>query len=219
MAMVSAPERPAAVARPAAAATTLAEGRVVLRGAEPISDGLFEQLCSETDLLEFERSAEGDLIITLPAGYLSPRIEMALALQVAVWVARFGGFVHGASAGYRLTETLVLSPDVSWLSAEQDAALGPEEERPNYWRVCPIFVIEVRSKSQTWNEQYGKMLDWMEHGCEVGLLVDWIDKRVAVLRAGEDAVVLERPSSLEVDAERMPGLVLDFDEVWRRAGG
>ena len=63
------------------------------------------------------------------------------------------------------------------------------------------------------------MLDWMEHGCEAGLLVDWIDKRAAVFRAGEDAVVLERPSRLEVDSERMPGLVFDLDAVWALAGG
>ena len=212
--MVSAPERPAEVARPVAAATALAEGRVVLRGAEPISDGLFEQLCSETDLLEFERSAEGDLIITLPAGFLSPDVETVLLGQLTAWVRLVGGRLRGPSAGYMLTDVLLLSPDVSWVSAEQDAALGPLEGRPSYWRVCPFFVIEVRSKSQTWNGQYGKVVDWMEYGCEVGLLVDWIDKRVAVFKAGEETVVLERPSSLEVDAERMPGLVLDFDEVW-----
>ena len=212
--MVSAPERPAEVARPVATATALAEGRVVLRGAEPISDGLFEQLCSETDLLEFERSAEGDLIITLPAGYFSPDVEAVLLTQLRVWARLVGGRARGPTAGYMLTDVLLLSPDVSWVSAEQDAALGPAAGRPIYWWVCPFFAIEVRSMSQTWNEQYGRMLDWMGYGCEVGLLVDWIDERVAVFKAGEETVVLERPSSLEVDAERMPGLVLDFDEVW-----
>lgn len=195
---------PALIARPAPPA----EGRVVLRCPEPVWDGLFEQLCGETDLLRFERSAEGDLIISFLPGSLNPDVEVHLLVQVAAWAKRFGGVVLGASAVHQLTEMLLLSPDISWLSAEQAA------ERRESGIVCPFFVAEVRAKAQTWEGQLGKMLDWMEHGCEVGLLVDWIDERVAVFKAGEETVVLERPSSLEVDAERMPGLVLDFDEVW-----
>lgn len=211
--MVSAPERHAAVAPPAA------PGRAVLRGAEPVSDALFEQLCLETDLLQFERSAEGDLIITFPAGFLSPDVETHLLAQLVAWMRAVGGRLRGSSAGYRLTEELLLSPDISWLSAEQDAALGPLAQRPAFWPVCPFFIIEVRSMSQSYEGQYAKMLDWMQHGCQVGLLVDWIDERVALFRAGEEPLELKRPSSLEVDAERMPGLVLNFEIVWDLAKG
>ena len=217
--MVLALQHPAKLLRPVALRAPLPMGRVVLRGTEPISDGFFEQLCSETDLLEFERSAEGDLIITLPAGYKSPRAGALLLAQLLAWAARFGGFVQDSSAGYMLTDVLLLSPDVSWLTAEQERALELLEEEPAHYRICPFFVIEVRSKSQSWNEQHGKMLDWMEHGCQVGLLVDWIDKRVALFRADEDTQVFQRPSTLEVDAERMPGLVLDLDAVWRLTRG
>ena len=202
-------ESPAAIARPAPPA----EGRVVLRCPEPVWDGLFEQLCGDTDLLRFERSAEGDLIISFLPGSLSPDVEAVLLAQLAEWAAGFGGVVLGASAVHRLTEMLLLSPAVSWLSAEQAA------ERRESGIVCPFFVVEVRAKAHTWEAQLGKMLDWMEHGCGVGLLVDWIDERVAVFRAGEDAVVLERPSLLEVDAERMPGLVLELDPIWELTKG
>ena len=207
--MASMTESPAAIARPAPPA----EGRVVLRCPEPVWDGLFEQLCGDTDLLRFERSAEGDLIISFLPGSLSPDVEAVLLAQLAEWSKRFGGVALGASAVHRLTEMLLLSPDVSWLSAEQAA------ERRESGMVCPFFVVEVRAKAHTWEAQLGKMLDWMEHGCGVGLLVDWIDKRVAVFRAGEDAVMLERPSSLEVDAERMPGLVLELDPIWELTKG
>ena len=207
-------ENPALIARPAPPA----EGRVVLRCPEPVWDGLFEQLCGETDLLEFERSAEGDLIISFLPAALNSRIGALLVGQLAAWAERFGGFPMDASAVYRLTEMVLLSPDVSWLSAEQTAALKAAE-RPELEIVCPFFVAEVRATAQTWEAQLGKMLDWMEHGCGVGLLVDWIDKRVAVFRAGEEAVVLERPSSLEVDAERMPGLVLELDPIWELTKG
>ena len=211
--MVSTAERAAEFARPEA------RGRAVLRWPEPVWDGLFEQLCGETDLLRFERSAEGDLIITALPGFATPGVGANLLGQVFTWADGFGGWVLGTSAGYALGELLLLSPDVSWLSPEQAAALESLEEQPPFWRACPLFVIEVRAKALAWEEQYGKMLDWMEHGCEVGLLVDWVERRVAVFRAGEEAVMLERPSRLEVDAERMPGLVLDFDAVWALVGG
>lgn len=206
--MVSAPQRHAAVAPPDA------PGRAVLRGAEPVSDALFEQLCLETDLLRFERSAEGDLIITFPAGFLSPDVETHLLAQLVAWMRLIGGRLRGSSAGYRLTEELLLSPDVSWLSPEQDEALGPLSDRPAFWPVCPFLVIEVRSMSQTYEGQFGKMLDWMQHGCQVGLLVDWIDQRVALFRPGQAPLELERPSSLELDPERLPDLVIDFDAIW-----
>ena len=206
--MVSAPAHPASVARPAP------QGRVVLRWPEPVWDGLFEQLCSETDLLRFERSAEGDLIITTLPGSLTPDVEVQLLAQVFPWAEQFGGSVLSPSAIYQLTEMLLLSPSLSWLSDEQVEALKLVDEDLEFCPVSPVFVAEVRAKAQTWDEHYGKMLDLMEHGCQVGLLVDWIDKRVALFRAGEDAQVLERPSTLEVDAERMPGLVLDLEPIW-----
>ena len=209
--MVSAPEHPVTLARPA---PPVPRGRVVLRWPEPVWDGLFEQLCSETDLLKFERSAEGDLIITTLPGYSTPDAEMLLLGQLFPWAGQFGGFVLGPSAGYALTEMLLLSPCISWLSAEQEEALKLVEDDRAFPRICPFLVIEVRAKALSWDEHYGKMFDWMEHGCQVGLLVDWIDKRVALFRAGEDVQILERPSTLETDAERMPGLVLDFDAIW-----
>ena len=209
--MVSALEPPATLARPA---PPIPQGRVVLRWPEPVWDGLFEQLCSETDLLKFERSAEGDLIITTLPGGLTPSVEALLLAQVFPWAERFGGSVLGTSAIYQLTEMLLLSPGISWLSAEQMEALELEDADSPFCPVSPAFVTEVRAKALSWDEHYGKMFDWMEHGCQVGLLVDWIDKRVALFRAGEDAQVLQRPSMLEVDAKRMPGLVLEFGAIW-----
>ena len=212
--MVSAPEHPATLARPA---PPIPQGRVVLRWPEPVWDGLFEQLCSETDLLKFERSAEGDLIITTLPGGLTPHVDALLLAQVFPWAEEFGGAVLSTSAIYQLTEMLLLSPSLSWLSAEQIEALRLQDKESSFCRISPAFVIEVRAKALSWDEHYGKMFDWMEHGCQVGLLVDWIDKRVAVFRAGQEAQILERPSTLETDAERMPGLVLNFDAIWALA--
>ena len=214
--MVSALEPPATLARPA---PPIPQGRVVLRWPEPVWDGLFEQLCSETDLLKFERSAEGDLIITTLPGYSTPDVEMLLLEQLFPWAWQFGGFVLGPSAGYALTELLLLSPCISWLSAEQEEAQKRMKDDQAFPRICPLLVIEVRAKALSWDEHYGKMFDWMEHGCQVGLLVDWIDKRVALLKAGEDAQLFERPSTLEVDAERMPGLVFDLAPIWALTAG
>ena len=206
--MVSALEPPATLARPAP------QGRVALRWPEPVWDGLFEQLRSETDLLRFERSAEGDLIITTLPGGLTPDVEVQLLAQVFPWAERFGGSVLGTSAIYQLTEMLLLSPALSWLSDEQIAALKLADKESPFCPVSPAFVAEVRASALSWDDHYAKMLDWMEHGCQVGLLVDWIDKRVALFRAGEDAQLFERPATLEVDAERMPGLVLEFGAIW-----
>ena len=209
--MVSALEPPATLARPA---PPIPQGRVVLRWPEPVWDGLFEQLCSETDLLKFERSAEGDLIITTLPGGLTPDVEVQLLAQVYFWAKEFGGTALSTSAIYQLTEMLLLSPALSWLSDEQIAALKLADKDSPFCPVSPAFVAEVRASALSWDDHYAKMLDWMEHGCQVGLLVDWIDKRVALLKAGEDAQLFERPLTLEVDAERMPGLVFKFDEIW-----
>ena len=59
-------------------------GRAVLRWPEPVWNGLFEQLRGETDLLRFERSAEGDLIITALPGFSTPEVEANLLGQVFI---------------------------------------------------------------------------------------------------------------------------------------
>jgi Uma2 family endonuclease len=62
----------------------------------------------------------------------------------------------GASAGFILPDGSSLGPNAAWVSRESLRRLTPEE-RKKLLRLCPEFVIEVMSPSDSLKETKAKM--------------------------------------------------------------
>ena len=58
-------------------------------------------------------------------------------------------------------------------------------------------MVEVRSRSDRLRPLLAKMAEWMEAGSRLGWLLDPIDRRAYVYRAGQDVEILENPATLE----------------------
>ena len=63
------------------------------------------------------------------------------------------------------------SPDVSWVKKEKWETLQIEDQE-KFAPVCPDFIIELRSKSDSLQQLKAKMEKWISNGCELGWLID-----------------------------------------------
>ena len=186
-----------------------------------LTDERMVELGETNEPLGFERTAEGVLQITLPAGFKTGENELSVGSQIANWrFERDLGGATGATSGYSLPDGALLVPDAAWISDERLAGIaGIEIEPTNPLPVAPDFVLEVRSLSQNIRDQQEKMERWMANGVRLGWLIDPYDALVWIYREGQDEPeLLERPDTLSGE-DVMVGLVVDLTRLWRANKG
>ena len=171
------------------------------------------KLCSDNGDMRIELTAEKELIIMPPAFSETGWQELELALQVGNWAKQDGtGRAYGPTAGFTLPNGAVRAPDVSWILLSRWEAMS-DSERRGFAKLCPDFVIELRSESDSLREVQLKMSEYMENGARLGWLIDPQTKRVHVYRPGQPVEVLEEPSGVSGDPV-LPGFVLDLSAIW-----
>jgi Uma2 family endonuclease len=77
----------------------------------------------------------------------------------------------------------------------------------------PDFVIELRSPTDPRYRLEEKMLDYMDNGVRLGLLIDPGTRSVDVYRAAKPVETLNDPDSVSCEPE-LPGFILDVREIW-----
>ncbi len=183
----------------------------------PLTDDLLLRIGDLNDGWRFERTTEGALLMNFAAGGESSEIEREFSRQLGNWWVRHReGRVYSPSVGIRQADGRVMMPDAAWISAER---LGERTraQRQGLIDAVPDFVVEVRSPSQSLEEQQRKMADWIAYGVRLGVLVDPEDLLVFVYRPGRETERLERPAELSAEPE-LPGFTIDFNEVWTLIG-
>ena len=192
-------------------------GPIVLR-LSPIvelTDDVLLELSSLNDTLRLEKNAKGELEILPPTFPTTGNRELGVGARVLFWAESEGtGVAFGANAGFTLPNGAVRSPDASWILKTRLAELT-EEQRQGFWRICPDFVIEVRSSSDTLIGVRRKMEEYIQNGVRLGWLIDPLDpmRRVYVYRLGTPVEILEKPESLSGEPE-LPGFNLNLQRIW-----
>ena len=179
----------------------------------PMGREEFFDFCQANGELRIERDAVGNIIVMSPTGIETGGRNASLTSQVYVWTRNEGGGKSfDSSAAFELPNGATRSPDVSWLSPGKWNAL-PAEERGRFARVCPDFVIQLRSRTDRLSVLQAKMEEYIANGAKLGFLIDPQEGKVAVYRPGKDAEIQNKPMTLSAEPE-MPGLVLDLEDVW-----
>ena len=182
-------------------------------GAFEVTDDQLLKFCSDNDNLRFELTAKKELVVMPPVWLRSGWQEGTLFLQLANWAAQDAtGTAFNASAGFTLLNGAVRAPDCSWILRERLDALKEDEWR-SFAHICPDFVLELRSASETLASQQAKMEEYIQNGARLGWLVDPIQKRVHVYRPGAHSEVLDSPSTVSGDPV-MSGFELSLQEIW-----
>ncbi len=148
-----------------------------------------------------------------PSGSGTGRTNSELIYQLAAWARETNsGATFDSNAGFTLPDGSMRSPDAAWIAWPRWNALSKEEQE-GFAPICPEFVIELRSPSDSLPELQTKMRLWVANGAEVAWLVDPSRKTVEVYRPGREAEVLEGGSAVEGDGP-VAGFVLELGRVW-----
>lgn len=184
---------------------------VVLHGPlTRLTDDEFFDVCQHNPTLRLERNADHEIIFMPPAGTESSRKSGEVYFQLMLWNRQQQlGYVFESSAGFKLPDGSVRSPDVSWVPKAAYDALH-EEQRRRFPPVCPTFVVEVRAPSDGLTPLRRKMEIYLENGVEVGFLLDPTNETATIYRRGQQP---EEISSFDVTLSAepvLPGFALDL---------
>ena len=183
-----------------------------VRALEMTEDQLL-RLSSDNGDLRLELTAERELIIMPPVASEGGLQELELALQVGIWAKQEGtGRAFSPNAGFTLPNGAVRAPDVSWIPLSRWEALS-DADRRGFAKICPDFVVELRSESDSLAEVQRKMEEYTGNGSRMGLLIDPQNRRVHVYRPGQPAEILEEPTAVSADPV-LPGFTLDLSAIW-----
>ena len=172
----------------------------------------FDQLCLDNPDLRLELTRDGELIVMPPTGGESSEKNGDLFGEVWYWNRQTDrGRVFDSSGGYDFTALGggKVAPDVSWIEKSRLESI----EIVGFIPVVPDFVIELRSATDNLKPLQEKMKEYQRLGVKLGLLVNPKNKQVEVYRLGQDAVVLEWPSTIDC-GEVMSGFVLSLSRIW-----
>jgi Uma2 family endonuclease len=106
----------------------------------------------------------------------------------------------------------VRSPDVSWVRNDRLSRLS-DEEWEKFLPLCPDFVLELRSPSDSLQAVRKKLEEYIDNGARLGWLLDAGRKAVEIYRADGSRERIEDPSKLSGDPV-LAGFVLDVRRVW-----
>lgn len=186
---------------------------VNLPALKSISVEQFYEFCLANRDLRIERTASGDVIIMPPAFSDTGNRNMKIAQQVANWAEQDGtGEVFDSSAGFTLPNGATRSPDASWIKLERWDALS-EEQKASFAPICPDFVIELRSQSDTLSGLQEKMQEYIDNGTLLGLLIDRKNRNVYIYRPNQEPEILENPETVSGEP-MLPGFVLRMAKIW-----
>jgi Uma2 family endonuclease len=88
-----------------------------------------------------------------------------------------------------------------------------EEQWQRFLPLCPDFVLELRSPSDSINRLKEKMLEYCRNGAQLGWLIDPVLKRVHVYHSETNVEVVENPATVSA-APLLRGFVLDLRRLW-----
>jgi len=183
------------------------------RPAFDMDEEQFFEFCQINRDWRIERTAEGDLEIMPPTGYETSDRNSEINMQLRLWAKRDGtGKVSDSSGGFVLPNGAMRSPDASWVRRERLANLTTEQKQ-RFLPLCPDFVIELRSPTDSLALLRSKMQEYLENGARLGWLLDPESKRAYVYRPGREVERLDGPTELSGEAV-LPGFVLDLRPIW-----
>ena len=178
-----------------------------------LTDEQFFQLCQKNKDIRFERNAKGDLIIVPPTGGETGNINAEISGNLGIWNRQTkSGVCFNSSVGYQLPNSANRSPSCSWIPIEKWNNLTPEQ-RTKFLPLCPDFLIELMSPSDSLSETQTKMKEYQENGMRLGWLINRNSQQVEIYRIGKDVEILDSPQTLSGE-DVLPEFILDMTIIW-----
>ncbi len=189
--------------------------RIVLdfNGIIDLSDNTLFELCARNRDLRIERNKEGKLIIMLPVGSETGKKEGVIFGFLFIWNRKNRlGEIFSSSTGFTLANGAVRSPDAAFITKEKWQALA-KEDRKKFARICPDFIVELRSESDNLTDVKEKVEEWMANGCRLAWLIDPKEEKVYVYRKGAGMNTINSFQGKLDGEDVLPGFEFELTEL------
>ena len=179
-----------------------------------LSDVDFEQIIRANPEWKFEQTVERELVVVPPTGGTSGSKNLSLSRQFGNWVEEnlYLGEGFDSSTMFQLPNKAKRSPDAAWVQRGRWDALTPQQQ-DGYPPLCPDFVVELRSPSDSLEELQAKMREYMDNGARLGWLINPQARQVEIYRQGQRVEVLPAPLALSGE-DVLPGFVLSLQRIF-----
>ena len=179
----------------------------------PVSDDALIAFSRANKGLRIEKNSKGEIVVMTPAGRRGDWREKELAVALDSWAQADGrGEANGANAGWNLSDGSTLSPDASWTASERLARFS-DEEQERFLPICPDFVAEIRSRSDSITDLQEKMERWIANGARLAWLIDPFTRTAYIYQPGRPAEALHAPAVLEGEGP-LAGFRLEMARFW-----
>jgi Uma2 family endonuclease len=176
------------------------------------SEDEFFRFCQVNGDLRIERSPNGEIIVMLPAGGYASFQNLEVARQLSVWsIGDRSGVAFDCSAGFRLPNGAMRSPDAAWVGRARLENLS-RRQKEQFIPLCPDFVIEVASPSDAVTNLREKMKEYVDCGLRLGWLILPTSMQVEVYGPA-GAETLRSPATISADPV-LPGFTLELASIW-----
>lgn len=156
---------------------------------------------------------KGVLVKMAPAGSEHGKLAMRLGWRLAQHVeSQKLGIVYAAETGFQLASNpdTVRAPDVAFVRQERVAEAG---EAKGFWPGAPDLAVEVVSPSDTYTAVEDKVLDWLDAGTLMVVVVNPRQRTVTLYRSRADIVILTQNDILD-GKDVVPGWSLPIQELF-----
>jgi Uma2 family endonuclease len=169
--------------------------------------------CQANRDLRIERSAKGEIIVMSPAGGYAGYQSGEVFRQLSDWAMKDKtGLAFDSSTGFRLPNGAMRAPDAAWVRLARLQALS-HREKEQFIPLCPDFVIEVASPSDTLSSLREKMNEYRACGLGLGWLILPASTQVEIYTSS-GVEVRPSPEMLSTDTT-LPGFKLDLTSIWK----
>jgi len=181
-----------------------------------LTDEQFYQLCIANEPWQLELTQTGELTIMPPTGGESGIRNSDINIELGVWNRQTKlGKVFDSSTEFKLPSGGYRCPDAAWVKLARWEALSKEEKK-RFPPLCPDFVIELRSETDSLEKLRAKMREYQNNGALLGWLIDPQTPLVEIYRYGKDVEVLnfdfDNPPKLSGE-DILPGFILDLQII------
>ena len=180
---------------------------------DKISDDEFENFCRQNPDVEMELTEEGELVIMPPTGGITGNRNFSLIVMFGNWTEKDkSGIGFDSSTIFRLPNGAKRSPDLSWVKNERWGKLT-DREREKFPPLCPDFVVELRSPSDSLKNLQNKMTEYIENGAALGWLIDPSERKVHVYRPNAETEIINDPKQIS-GAPLLAKFTLKLEKIW-----
>ena len=172
----------------------------------------FFQFCMQNRDLVVERDSKGKIFIMSPTFSLTGSYNAKILAELVYWNKQTRlGEVFDSSTGFTLPNTAMRSPDVAWIEKKRWDAVS-DEDKEKFSHICPDFVIEIKSKSNSLKELKQKIQEWIKNGCRLAWLIDVNEEKVHIYKPNTTIKLVSFNGNLSGE-NVLPGFAMNLNDV------